>query len=266
MIKKGDIVVFDGKHKLMCGDSRNENDVKKLMDNKVVDLVITDPPYGVNYQGIINDEPDLLDNLLNLSFLNVKNVLKAGGSIYLFHSDKMSHIFHNVFRKYFRFSSMLIWEKQPVLSFSDYNNMHEPIMYGWKDGTHKFYGNQKNHSILRYQRDDIYEHTTPKPVKLYELFIKNSSIVNDLILDCFGGSGTCLIACEKTQRICYMMELNEEYVENIIRRYYDYTLSNNIKIIREENIVLFNDIKEELKLLNGTNKKGKIDDSIMRLF
>ena len=108
MIQKGDIVIFDNKHKLMCGDSTIKEDVEKLMNGNKADLLITDPPYGVKYNGILNDDPTKLNELLNNSFYNIKNNLKIGSSIYIFHSDKMAHIFQNNFRKYFIFSSMLI--------------------------------------------------------------------------------------------------------------------------------------------------------------
>lgn len=160
---------------------------------------------------------------------------------------------------------MLIWEKKPVLSFSDYNNMHEPILYGWKEGTHKFYGNQKNHSILKCNRDNIHTHTTPKPIELYELFIINSSLKNKNVLDIFSGSGTCLIACHNKNRNAYLMELDPQYCDKIIRRYYDYTFSNNIKIIRDNKIINFEEIKKELQLLKGSTKKGEITEQT-RLF
>jgi len=258
MIQKGDIVIFDNKHKLMCGDSTIKEDVEKLMNGNKADLLITDPPYGVKYNGILNDDPTKLNELLNNSFYNIKNNLKIGSSIYIFHSDKMAHIFQNNFRKYFIFSSMLIWEKQPVLSFSDYNNMHEPILYGWNNGTHKFYGKQTNHSILKFKRDNIHTHTTPKPINLYKLLIKNSSLSLNIILDLFAGSGTCLIACYDLSRICYTMELDTQYCNKIIRRYYDYTFSENIKIIRDNQTIPFEEIKKQLKLLNGSTKKGEV--------
>lgn len=265
MIQLGDLIIFDDKHRLLCGDATVEKDVEYLMDGKKADLLVTDPPYGVNYNGILNDDPNKLDKLLNSSFYNAKINLNIGSSIYIFHSDKMSHIFQNNFRKYFIFSSMLIWEKQPVLSFSDYNNMHEPILYGWNNGTHKFYGNQTNHSILKFKRDNIYNHTTPKPLNLYKLLTKNSSLKNQIILDLFAGSGTCLIACYDLERICYTMELDPQYCDKIIRRYYDYTFSENIKIIRNGQILNFDIIKKELNLLKGTNKKGEVTEQI-RMF
>lgn len=266
MVQKGDIIIFDDKHRLMCGDSTVEKDVVKLMDGKKADMMITDPPYGVNYDGIINDEPDKLEYIISSAFMNAKKIIKSGGAIYIFHSDKMSHIFQNTFRKHFTYSSNLIWEKDVVLSFADYNNMHEPIIYGWNGGTHKFYGDQKNHSIFRYKRENIGFHTTPKPVPLYNKFIKNSSLIYSYILDLFAGSGTCLISCHETKRIAYLMEIDINYCEKIIRRYYDYTLTNNIKIIRDNQIIEFEQIKNELKLLSGANKKGFIDDTIQRLF
>lgn len=113
---------------------------------------------------------------------------------------------------------------------------------------------------------DDYIHPTQKPIMIFETSIKKSSDKNDNVLDLFAGSGTCLIACHETKRIAYLMEIDINYCEKIIRRYYDFTMSHNIKILRGDQIIEFEQIKSELKLLNGANKKGVVDDSIQRLF
>ena len=218
-IKCGDIFLL-GEHRLMCGDSTIIEDVDKLMDGKKADMVFTDPPYGVNYKGIINDEKKGLKKLLDDSFLNMKNNSKNGISVYCFHGDKNADIYNEIFRKYCYFSTMLIWKKSMTLSFSDYQSSHEPCLYGWfNNGTHIFYGDRKQTSILEYDKPLSIGHTTPKPIELIIKFIKNSSQKNGLVLDLFGGSGSTLIAAELTDRKCYMMELDPQYVDVIIRRY-----------------------------------------------
>lgn len=214
-----------GEHRLMCGDSTSPENVAKLMDGRKADMIFTDPPYGVDYQGINNDDRKGLKDLLDKAFDNMLNNSKAGASVYCFHSDRCADIFHNVFRKYCHFSSMIIWEKPSLtLSQTDYQSIHEPCLYGWfNNGTHSFYGDRKQISVWEFERDGISEHTTPKPIKLICKALANSSKKRERVLDLFGGSGSTLIACEQLCRKCCMMELDPRYVDVIIARWENLT-------------------------------------------
>lgn len=222
--KVGDIWLL-GDHRVMCGDSTSIDDVMKLSQDKKIDMIFTDPPYGVDYEGINNDSRNGLEELLRGAFANYYSISKSGASCYVFHSDKCADIFHLVFREFFHFSSMIIWAKNSLtLSQTDYQSQHEPCMYGWiKDGTHNFYGDRKQISVWNFDKESVKGHTTPKPVSLIEKAFKNSSKSEDIICDLFGGSGSTLIASEKTNRICYMMELDPKYVDVIIKRWQDFT-------------------------------------------
>lgn len=218
--KLGDIWQL-GRHRLMCGDSTDKETVEMLMDGKKADMVFTDPPYGVDYEGINNDSRSGLEDLLTSAFENYKENCIEGASVYCFHSDKCADIFHNVFRSFCHFSSMIIWEKQSlVLSQGDYQSIHEPCLYGWFDnGTHRFFGDRKQTSVWQFDRKSIEGHTTPKPIGFICKALENSSKKNEKVLDLFGGSGSTLIACEQLDRICYMMELDPKYCDVIIKRW-----------------------------------------------
>lgn len=216
----GKLVLKSG-HRLMCGDSTSIDAVEKLLNGAKIDLVFTDPPYGVDYQGINNDDRGGLYDLLDQAFNNYNLNMKAGASIYVFHSDKCADIFHDVFRKYFHFSSMMIWVKPAlVLSQSDYHSRHEPCMYGWnKDGAHSWYSDRKQTTVWEYGKEHIKGHTTPKPTDMICYALENSSKGGHLVCDLFGGSGSTLIACEKTNRRAYLMELDPKYCDVIINRW-----------------------------------------------
>jgi DNA modification methylase len=220
----GDVWVL-GNHRLMCGDSTSIDAVDKLMNGTKADMVFTDPPYGVDYKGINNDDRSGLDGLLRGAFSSYLATSKSGAAIYVFHSDKCADIFHSVFREFFHFSSMVIWAKNSLtLSRTDYQSQHEPCLYGWmKGGTHTFYGDRKQVSVWRFDKERVEGHTTPKPVALIERALSNSSKGGDLVSDLFGGSGSTLIACEKTNRDCHMMELDPKYCDVIIKRWQDFT-------------------------------------------
>jgi len=210
--KEGDVWIL-GRHRLMCGDSTSIDAVEKLMDGRKADMVFTDPPYGVDYEGINNDDRAGLDGLLRGAFSSYLATSKSGAAIYVFHSDKCADIFHTVFREFFHFSSMVIWAKNSLtLSRTDYQSQHEPCLYGWmKGGSHAFYGDRKQVSVWRFDKERVDGHTTPKPVGLIDRALSNSSKSGDLVSDFFGGSGSTLIACEKISRDCRMMELDPKY-------------------------------------------------------
>lgn len=229
--KLGDLYEL-GSHRVLCGDSTQQEAVLRLMDGKKADMVFTDPPYGVSYEGIKNDDRAGLEQLLTDAFGVLVGFSKKGSSIYMFHSDRCADIFHKVFRLYFHFSSMIIWEKpRLVLSQTDYQSRHEPILYGWVDnGTHQFFGDRKQESIWKCDKEPRNQgHTTPKPIEICSKGILNSSKTEDIIADTFLGSGSTLIASEKTGRICYGMELDPKYVDVIVQRYVDYTGVTEVK-------------------------------------
>lgn len=230
LTKLGDVWLLD-KHKLICGDSTDAGVIKKLMQAAKADMVFTDPPYGVDYEGINNDDRKGLNNLLDKAFNLMKINSNKGASVYCFHSDKCADIFNNIFRKYCHFSSMIIWKKQSlVLSQTDYQSIHEPCMYGWfNNGNHNFYGDRKQTSVWEYDRQNVDGHTTPKPVNLICNALKMSSKEGDIVLDVFGGSGSTLIACEQLNRCCYMVELDPRYCDVIVKRWETLTGKKAVK-------------------------------------
>lgn len=222
--KPGDIYKL-GNHRLMCGDSTSVDAVDRLMDGNKADMVFTDPPYGVDYKGINNDSRDGLEDLLRGVFANYIATTKSGASIYCFHSDRCADVFHKVFREFFHFSSMIIWAKNSLtLSQTDYQSQHEPCLYGWMDnGSHSWYSDRKQTSVWRFDKEKVEGHTTPKPVALVEKAINNSSKGGDIVIDLFGGSGSTMIAAEKTGRHSRLMELDPKYCDVIVKRWEEFT-------------------------------------------
>ena len=219
-----DIVLGDlfeiGEHRLLCGDSTDSDQVAKLMNGEKADMVFTDPPYGVDYKGINNDNRSGLKDLLNGAFENYILNSKNGASVYCFHSDKCADIFNEVFRSFCHFSSMIIWVKESiVLSQTDYQSKHEPCFYGWfNNGTHKWYSNRKQESVWVAKSKREEGHTTPKPIDIVSKAINNSSESGHLILDLFLGSGSTMVAAHQLKRKCYGMELDPKYCQVIVDR------------------------------------------------
>ena len=209
-----------GEHRLLCGDSTCSDSVAKLMNGVKADMVFTDPPYGVDYEGINNDDRGGLEDLLRGAFGNMMVSTNNGGSFYCFHSDKCSDIFSKVYREFCHFSSMIIWVKESiVLSQTDYQSKHEPCMYGWFDnGTHKWYSDRKQESVWIAKSKREEGHTTPKPIDIITKALNNSSKVNHLVLDLFLGSGSTMVASHQLKRKCYGMELDPKYCQVIIDR------------------------------------------------
>lgn len=222
--KPGDVWVL-GRHRLMCGDSTSIDAVDKLMAGQKADMVFTDPPYGVDYEGINNDSRDGLADLLRQVFANYVVTAKPGAPIYVFHSDRCADIFHQVFREHFHFSSMVIWVKPAlVLSQTDYQSRHEPCMYGWVEGAaHQWNSDRKQTSVWEFGKEHIVGHTTPKPTQMVAYAIENSSKRGQTVIDLFGGSGSTLIACEKTNRQARLMELDPKYCDVIVKRWEEFT-------------------------------------------
>jgi DNA modification methylase len=214
-----------GRHRVMCGDSTSIDAVYALMAGGSADMVFTDPPYGVDYKGINNDNRVGLEELLRGAFSNMLAASKSGAAIYVFHSDRCADIFHAVFREFFHFSSMIIWAKNSLtLSQTDYQSQHEPCLYGWmNNGSHIWYSDRKQTSVWRFDKERVEGHTTPKPVALVERAVGNSSKSGDAVLDLFGGSGSTLIACEKTGRDARLMELDPKYCDVIVKRWQEFT-------------------------------------------
>jgi len=218
--KPGDLWQL-GEHRLICGDSTQIHLVEKLIGDSKADMIFTDPPYGVDYEGIHNDDKAGLEGLLRDVFGNYAIASKPGAAIYVFHSDRNADIFHNVFREFFHFSSMIIWVKNSLtLSRTDYQSKHEPCLYGWvNNGTHTYYGDRKQVSVWQFDKERVEGHTTPKPVALVSNALINSSKSKDIVLDLFAGSGSTLIACQQTNRRARVMELDPKYCDVIIERW-----------------------------------------------
>ena len=244
--KRGDIWLL-GRHRLMCGDSTREEDVNTLMDGKLADMLLTDPPYNVSYVGKTKDsltiQNDKMSNdgfrsFLRDAFKAADNVLKQGGVFYIWHADSEGYNFRGAcFDIGWQVRQCLIWNKNSmVMGRQDYHWKHEPCLYGWKDGAgHLWASDRKQTTILNFDRPSrSAEHPTMKPVLLFDYQIKNNTKAEDVVLDTFGGSGTTLIACEQNGRNAYLMELDPKYVDVIINRWEELTGEEAVLIERVE--------------------------------
>ena len=230
--KQGDIWTL-GPHKLICGDSTLKETFIALMENETAQLVITDPPYNVDYEGeagkIQNDkmkDEDFYKLLLDAFSLSNQH-MNDGASIYIFYADSEGINFKKAFDVAgFHLSCTCLWVKNSfVMGKSDYHWQHEPILYGWKKGApHNWYSDRCQSTVWEYDRpirSDL--HPTMKPIALCSYPIVNSSKERDIVLDPFGGSGSVLIACEQTGRVCRMIEIDEKYCDVIVKRYIENT-------------------------------------------
>ncbi|MDR2024290.1 MAG: DNA modification methylase [Hungatella sp.] len=228
MTKAGDLWML-GNHRLVCGDSTKADTCELLMGDRFANLVITDPPYNVNYEGsagkIKNDnmENDAFYQFIYDAFSNTEKVMAEDASIYVFHADTEGLNFRRAFADAgFYLSGTCIWKKQSlVLGRSPYQWQHEPCLFGWKkNGKHQWYADRKQTTIWEFDKPKKNgDHPTMKPVPLIAYPIMNSSMSNCIVLDPFGGSGSTLIACEQTKRICCTVELDEKYCDVIVKRY-----------------------------------------------
>lgn len=224
----GDIYEL-GPHRLMCGDSTNSEQVATLLDGHTVDMIFTDPPYNVDYEGtagkIKNDkmEDDSFYLFLYDAFQNMFEHTKPGGAIYVCHADTEGLNFRNAFKNAgYKLAECLIWVKNAlVLGRQDYHWRHEPILYGWKEGAaHYFVDDRTQDTIWEYNKPKKNEeHPTMKPLELVGKAISNSSRRHELILDLFGGSGSTMIAADQLDRKSFLMELDERFVDVIVKRY-----------------------------------------------
>lgn len=243
MTKPGDLWQL-GEHRLLCRDSTKEESYNLLMAGKQANLVITDPPYNVNYQGsagkIKNDnmKDDAFYQFLLAAFTNMEKSMADDASIYVFHADTEGLNFRKAFSDAgFYLSGTCIWVKQSlVLGRSPYQWRHEPILFGWKKkGKHCWYAGRKESTIWEFDKPKKNkDHPTMKPIPLLAYPIMNSSMTNSIVLDPFGGSGSTLIACEQTKRICRTIELDEKFCDVIVKRYIEQVGSTkDVKVVRD---------------------------------
>ena len=241
--KTGDLWCL-GSHRLFCGDSTKAESYDLLMNGKKANLVVTDPPYNVNYQGSageIRDDnmaDDAFYQFLLDAFTQMEHTMADDASIYVFHADTEGLNFRKAFSDAgFYLSGTCIWKKQSlVLGRSPYQWQHEPCLFGWKkSGKHQWYAGRKETTIWEFDKPKKNsDHPTMKPVPLIAYPIMNSSMINCIVLDPFGGSGSTLIACEQTGRICHTIELDEKYCDVIVNRYHEQIgSSDGISVIRE---------------------------------
>lgn len=241
--KAGDVWKL-GNHRLICGDSTKAETYEMLMCGKKANLVVTDPPYNVNYEGsagkIKNDsmDEDKFEQFLLDAYLNMEQNMADDASIYVFHSDSHGLAFRKAFETAgFYLSGCCIWKKQSlVLGRSPYQWQHEPVLFGWKKkGKHQWYTGRKESTIWEFDKPKKNgDHPTMKPIPLVAYPIMNSSMSNCIVLDPFGGSGSTLIACEQTGRICHTIELDEKYCDVIVKRYIEQVgTSAKVSVVRD---------------------------------
>ena len=233
--KLGDIWKL-GTHRLMCGDSTNIEDVYKLMGEERADMLLTDPPYNVAYEGktkkkltIQNDEQEDADfrQFLVDAFEAANAVMKPGAVFYIWHADSEGYNFRGAcFDIGWKVRQCLIWNKNSmVMGRQDYHWKHEPCLYGWKEGaSHLWAADRKQTTVIDWQRPTKAEiHPTMKPVGLFDYQIKNNTKGGDIVLDLFNGSGTTIMACEQNGRVARCMELDPRYVDACIKRWETFT-------------------------------------------
>ena len=225
-----------GQHRLMCGDSTNAEHVAQLMNDAQADLLLTDPPYNVDYKGKTKDEltiendaqsDDAFHGFLVQAFSNAQEHMKPGAVFYIWHADSNGYIFRSAAREAgLTVRQCLIWVKNSmVMGRQDYQWKHEPCLYGWKEGAgHLWASDRKQTTVLEFDRPTRNkEHPTMKPIPLFDYQIQNNTKGGDVVLDLFGGSGTSIIAAEQNGRTCYCMEFDPRYVDVIIDRWERFT-------------------------------------------
>lgn len=238
--KRGDIYQL-GAHRLMCGDSTDPANVARLMDGKAADLLLTDPPYNVNYEGgtgltIQNDnmEDAAFRKFLRDAFACADGVMKPGAAFYIWHADSEGYNFRGACHDIgWQVRQCLIWNKNAlVLGRQDYQWKHEPCLYGWKGGaSHTWLSDRTQTTVLDFDKPTRSEiHPTMKPIGLFDYQIRNSCPVGGAVLDLFNGSGTTIMACEQNGRSAYTMELDPRYVDAAIDRWETFTGKKAVKL------------------------------------
>jgi DNA modification methylase len=250
--KAGDLWML-GEHRLLCGDSTKPETYELLTNGKKAQLVVTDPPYNVDYKGtagkIKNDKmaEDQFEQFLLAAYSQMYESMTDDASIYVFHSDSHGLAFRKAFEEAgFYLSGCCIWKKQSlVLGRSPYQWQHEPVLFGWKKkGKHQWYTGRKESTIWEFDKPKKNaDHPTMKPVALVAYPIMNSTMTGCLVLDPFGGSGSTLIACEQTGRTCYTVELDEKFCDVIVKRYIDQVRSaEGVTVLRDGLTYRFDEI------------------------
>ena len=251
--KPGDIWHL-GKHRVICGDSTKKETYERLMEGVKANLVLTDPPYNVDVQEtagkIMNDNMSDADfyNFLLAAYQCMHDNLADDGSIYVWHADTEGLNFRKAFKDAgFYLSGCCIWKKNSlVLGRSPYQWIHEPCLYGWKQkGKHQWYSDRKQTTVWEYDKPKSSpDHPTMKPVTLMSYPIKNSTMTNGIVLDPFLGSGSTLIACMETDRVCYGVELDSKFCDVIVKRYiaamdgkYD-----DVYVVRDSQNLMFDEV------------------------
>ncbi len=233
--KTGDVWKL-GRHRLMCGDSTSTECVQKLMGGLQADLLLTDPPYGVDYTGKTKDELKIENDaksdddfiaFLRQAFESADSVMKSGAVFYIWHADSKAYVFRMACQMTgWEVRQVLIWVKNAmVMGRQDYQWKHEPCLYGWKSGAgHLWASDRKQTTVLEFDRPTKNkEHPTMKPVALFDYQIKNNTKGGDIVLDLFAGSGTTVIACEQNGRTAYVMEYDPRYCDVIVKRWENLT-------------------------------------------
>jgi site-specific DNA-methyltransferase (adenine-specific) len=241
-----DIVLGDlfeiGEHRLLCGDSTQTDTFEKLMNGEFADMVITDPPYNVAYEGKTKDaltiENDSMGNEDFYKFLYdfytaLSTAVKKGGAIYVWHaSSEVVNFGKAMVDAGWLLKQQLIWVKNSmVMGRQDYQWKHEPCLYGWLEGgSHKWYSDRKQTTVIEWDKPQRNgEHPTMKPIGLFSYQIGNSSKKGDIVIDAFGGSGTTMVACEQMNRKARLVEFDPKYCQVIIDRMRKFDPSIKIK-------------------------------------
>ena len=257
-VEPGDIWTV-GRHRLMCGDATKAENVQKLMDGARANLIVTDPPYGVSFKSSsgLTIQNDSMKNeefyaFLLSAFKNMADVLEKGGAAYVFHADTEGLNFRRAFIDAgFHLAGCCIWVKDSlVLGRSDYQWQHEPILYGFlQNGKHPWYSDRKQTTIWNFAKPKrSANHPTSKPLDLLAYPISNSSQENAIVIDTFGGSGSTMMACEQTGRICRMMELDPKYASVILRRYVeDFGNAEQVYVERDGVRIGYADLVKEVE-------------------
>lgn len=246
-----------GKHRVICGDSTKSETYDQLLGDKKANLVVTDPPYNVDVEEtagkILNDnmsDRDFYQFLLSM-FTQVENHMEDDASIYVFHADTEGLNFRKAFKDAgFYLSGCCIWKKNSlVLGRSPYQWQHEPCLYGWKKkGKHQWFSDRKQTTIWEYERPkSSKDHPTMKPIQLMAYPIQNSSMRGTIVLDPFLGSGSTLIAADQTGRVCYGIELDEKFVDVIVKRYIEVTGDTEVTVQRNHEVLTYNQVLKELE-------------------
>ena len=254
--RRGDVWQL-GKHRVICGDSTKSETYDQLLGDKKANLVVTDPPYNVDVEEtagkILNDnmsDGDFYQFLLSM-FTQVENHMETDASIYVFHADTEGLNFRKAFKDAgFYLSGCCIWKKNSlVLGRSPYQWQHEPCLYGWKKkGKHQWFSDRKQTTIWEYDRPkSSKDHPTMKPIQLMAYPIQNSSMRGTVVLDPFLGSGSTLIAANQTGRICYGIELDEKFVDVIVKRYIEVTGDTEVTVQRNHEVLTYNQVLKELE-------------------